>query len=144
MWPILTGDPRLGWSAKNMGPLYVPRCGDIIRMDDWRKADIYRPAIEFETRKPLTWDGEWNVCLSGEKPLPYYRFQKNYYFVCGDHAANSRDSRYWGFVPEEYIVGVVSEVVESIDRTTGRERDERAGLNLLYPQSTQTNENETV
>lgn len=144
MWPILTGDPRLGWSAKNIGPLYVPRCGDIIRMDDWRKADIYRPAIEFETRKPLTWDGEWNVCLSGEKPLPYYRFQKNYYFVCGDHAANSRDSRYWGFVPEEYIVGVVSEVVESIDRTTGRERKERAGLNLLYPQSTQTNENETV
>ena len=63
----------------------------------------------------------------------YYRFQKNYYFVCGDHAANSRDSRYWGFVPEEYIVGVVSEVVESIDRTTGRERKERAGLNLLYP-----------
>lgn len=72
MWPILTGDPRLGWSAKNMGPLYVPRCGDIIRMDDWRKADIYRPTIEFETRKPLTWDGERNVCLSGEKPLPYY------------------------------------------------------------------------
>ena len=47
-------------------------------------------------------------------------------------------------MPEEYIVGVVSEVVESIDRTTGRERKERAGLNLLYPQSTQTDENETV
>ena len=141
MWPILTGDPRLGWSAKNMGPLYVPRRGDIIRMDDWRKADIYRMAIEFETRKPLIWDGERNVCLSGGKPLPYYRFQRNYYFVCGDHAANSRD---WGFVPEEYIVGVVSEVVESIDRTTGRERKERAGLNLLYPQSPQTDENEAA
>ena len=68
MWPILTGDPRLGWSAKNMGPLYVPRCGDIIRMDDWRKADIYRPAIEFETRKPLTWDGEWTTSYAETMP----------------------------------------------------------------------------
>ena len=53
------------------------------------------------------------------------------YFMCGDHALNSRDSRYWGFVPEEYVVGVVSEVVESIDRATGRERKERRGLSLL-------------
>ena len=141
---ILVETAVLGYTIKDIPPVYVPRQGDILRMDDWRKADIYRMAIEFETRKPLIWDGERNVCLSGGKPLPYYRFQRNYYFVCGDHAANSRDSRYWGFVPEEYIVGVVSEVVESIDRTTGRERKERAGLNLLYPQSPQTDENEAA
>ena len=131
MWPILTGDPRLGWSAKNMGPLYVPRRGDILRLDDWRKVDIYRLAIEFETGRPLAWDEERGVCLSGGKPLVFHQFLHNYYFVCGDRAVDSRDSRYWGFVPEEYIVGVVSEVVESFDRTTGEERKERRHLDLL-------------
>ena len=45
-------------------------------------------------------------------------------------AYGSKDSRYWGFVPEEYIVGVVDRVVESHHPVTGRERRERRGLNL--------------
>jgi len=99
-------------------------------MDDWRKAEIYRRAIEWETGRALAWDGERGQCLSDGRPLPYYRFRKNYYFVCGDMAYGSKDSRYWGFVPEEYIVGVVDRVVESHHPLTGRERRERRGLNL--------------
>ena len=68
--------------------------------------------------------------LADGRPLPYYRFRKNYYFVCGDMAYGSGDSRYWGFVPEEYIVGVVTDVVKSVDPATGRERKERRGLDL--------------
>ena len=131
MWPVLVGDARLGWSVKNMGPIYVPRQGDIMRLDDWRKVDIYSTVIEWETNRSLVWDGERQHCLCGGESLAYYRFTHNYYFVCGDHATDSRDSRYWGFVPEEYIVGVVSEVVESVDRSTGRKRPERRGLKLL-------------
>lgn len=120
----------LGYTIKNIPPTYVPRKGDILRLDDWRKAEIYRRAIEWETGRTLAWDKEKAACLLDGEPLDYYRFRKNYYFMCGDHALNSGDSRYWGFVPEEYIVGVVSEVVESVDPLTGRERKERRGMPL--------------
>lgn len=127
---VLVGDGSLGWTIKDMGPVYVPRKGDILILDDRRKAAIYRRVIEWETCLPLVWDEEKDECRSGGVPLPYYCFRKNYCFVCGDHAVDSKDSRYWGFVPEEYIVGVVSEVVSSYDPVTGRERKERRGLNL--------------
>ena len=127
---ILVETAVLGYTIKDIPPVYVPRQGDILRMDDWRKAEIYRRAIEWETGRALAWDGERGQCLSDGRPLPYYRFRKNYYFVCGDMAYGSKDSRYWGFVPEEYIVGVVDRVVESHHPVTGRERRERRGLNL--------------
>lgn len=127
---ILVETAVLGYTIKEILPVYVPRRGDILRMDDWRKAEIYRRAIEWETGRALAWDGERGQCLSDGRPLPYYRFRKNYYFVCGDMAYGSKDSRYWGFVPEEYIVGVVDRVVESHHPVTGRERRERRGLNL--------------
>lgn len=120
----------LGYTIKNIPPVYVPRRGDILRMDDWRKVEIYRRTIEWETGRRLTWDREHGQCLSDGRPMPYYHFQKNYYFVCGDMAYDSKDSRYWGFVPEEYIVGVVDRVVESHHPATGRERKERRGLKL--------------
>lgn len=120
----------LGYTIKNIPPVYVPRRGDILRMDDWRKVEIYRRTIEWETGRRLTWDREHGQCLSDGRPMPYYHFQKNYYFVCGDMAYGSKDSRYWGFVPEEYIVGVVDRVVESHHPATGRERKERRGLKL--------------
>lgn len=120
----------LGYTIKNIPPVYVPRRGDILRMDDWRKVEIYRRTIEWETGRRLTWDRERSQCLSDGWPMPYYHFQKNYYFVCGDMAYGSKDSRYWGFVPEEYIVGVVDRVVESHHPATGRERKERRGLKL--------------
>lgn len=41
----------------------------------------------------------------GDSVIAQYRFKKNYYFVSGDNMANSQDSRYWGMLPEEYIVG---------------------------------------
>lgn len=127
---ILVETAVLGYTIKDIPPVYVPRQGDILRMDDWRKAEIYRRAIEWETGRALAWDGERGRCLSGGRPLPYYRFRKDYYFVCGDMAYGSKDSRYWGFVPEEYIVGVVDRVVESRHPVTGCERRERHGLNL--------------
>lgn len=127
---ILVERSVLGYTIKDIPPVYVPRRGDILRMDDWRKAEIYRRAIEWETGRALAWDGARGQYLSDGRPLPYYRFRKNYYFVCGDMAYGSKDSRYWGFVPEEYIVGVVDRVVESHHPVTGRERRERRGLNL--------------
>ncbi len=41
----------------------------------------------------------------GGKPVSSYRFKENYYFMAGDNSGDSQDSRYWGFVPEPFIVG---------------------------------------
>lgn len=130
MCNILVETAVLGYTVKDIPPVYVPRRGDILRMDGRDKAEIYRRAIEWETGGSLAWDEERQLCLADGRPLPYYRFRKNYYFVCGDMAYGSDDSRYWGFVPEEYIVGVVTDVVKSVDPATGRERKERRGLDL--------------
>lgn len=114
-------DSLFGWTIKNMGPLYVPRAGDSIPLD-LRHFKLYRQVIEYETGRELSFEKE--ACLNGV-PICGYTFQKNYYFFCGDNAPNSKDSRYWGFTPEEFIIGVVKRISYSRDPSTGERRPER-------------------
>ncbi len=82
------------WTMKNFGPLYVPEKGVKIEMDSVGRA-IYGPVIEYET-------GSWpddEVCS--------HTFRHDYYFAFGDNSLDSNDSRYWGFIPEEFIIGIV-------------------------------------
>jgi signal peptidase I len=57
--------------------------------------ELYRKVIEYETGTPL------------DESLTEYTFQGNYYFAVGDNAMSSFDSRYWGFIPEDFIIGIV-------------------------------------
>ena len=114
---------KFPWTIKNFGPIYVPRKGDVIHLN----ADnilLYSTIIEFETGKRISISTEGEV-LADDTPLEYHIFTHNYYFTCGDHVMNSRDSRYWGFVPEEYIVGVVDFIPYSIDKNTDELRWDR-------------------
>lgn len=104
------------WTIRNFGPLYVPRKGDVIHLDA-NNILLYRRVIEFETGKKVKVSTMGEVLADGI-PLPYHIFTHNYYFTCGDNVLNSRDSRYWGFVPEEYIVGIVDCIPYSIDKYT--------------------------
>ena len=82
------------WTMKNFGPLYVPEKGVTIELDSVGRA-IYGPVIEYET-------GSWpdnEVCS--------HTFRYDYYFAFGDNSLDSNDSRYWGFIPEEFIIGIV-------------------------------------
>ena len=114
-------DSLFGWTIKNMGPLHVPRAGDSIPLD-LRHFKLYRQVIEYETGKALSFENE--ARLDGT-PINGYTFRKNYYFFCGDNAPDSKDSRYWGFAPEEFIIGVVKRISYSQDPATAQRRPDR-------------------
>lgn len=104
IYPVYPWVKSLGWTIKNMGPLFVPGRGDSIRLDTLN-ARIYDRLIEYECgAKPIISDG--NVYVNGSR-TDTYTFKSNYYFFAGDNVLNSKDSRYIGLVPEDYIVGIV-------------------------------------
>ena len=101
----------LGWTVQQLGPLLVPARGQEVVMDTLA-AKMYGRLIAWEQKKPLTvCDG--NVCL-GDSLIRTYCFKENYYFMGGDNLDNSNDSRYWGLVPEPYIVGVATRLWKSV------------------------------
>ena len=111
-----------GWSPQAFGPFYIPQCGDSIPMNE-RNVLLYGNVIEWEQKKELVWQDE-ETLLDGEM-ITDYRFKGNYYFMVGDKVENSRDSRYWGLVPEDFIVGRVCRILRSVDKYTGETRWER-------------------
>lgn len=92
-YDVLSG-AGMGWNIKNWGPLTVPAKDMTIRLDDVNR-ELYRAVIEYETGKEL------DSCLLE------YTFSDNYYFGVGDNVISSQDSRYWGFIPDDFIIGIV-------------------------------------
>lgn len=117
-------DTCLKWTIKDMGPLYLPRKGDMIMLTALEGC-LYRMALEWEIGSEITYDWDRNVTLADGRPLDHHIFEHGYYFLCGDNVINSNDSRYWGLVPEDYIIGVVSMISYSIEGKTGRLRTDR-------------------
>lgn len=117
-------DGHFPWTIKNFGPFYLPRKGDLLKLTA-KEGCLYRMILEWETGKTITWDWEKDITLADGKPLEYHKFLNGYYFFCGDNVSNSNDSRYWGPVPEDYIVGVVTMISYSKDRQTGKLRKDR-------------------
>lgn len=83
------------WNIKNWGPVIVPARGLTVDLDDFTK-ELYGQIIEYETGSELSAE------------ITSYTFRKNYYFAVGDNSMNSFDSRYWGFIPDDYIIGIVA------------------------------------
>lgn len=115
-------DSIIGWNIKNFGPLYIPQKGDSIILDQ-KNFQLYKKLIEWEQQKSLQYMNSTTL-LNGTQ-IKGYRFQKNYYFMAGDNAINSQDSRYWGLLPEEYIVGKAWIIWKSLDPHTRRFRWDR-------------------
>ncbi len=120
----LPWDRHFTWTIKDFGPLYLPRKGDYMKLTA-KEGCEYRMILEWETGKTIMYDWEKNQVFADDKPLEHHVFKHGYYFLCGDNVSNSNDSRYWGLVPEEYIVGVVSRISYSIDPKTGKYRKDR-------------------
>lgn len=109
-------DSLISWNVKNLGPLYIPKKGDVIEMNR-QNAIIYRKLIEWETGKELSIENSKNILLNNSQ-ITSYRFLKNYYFVAGDRIEDSQDSRYWGLLPDEFITGKAVLIWKSMDSQT--------------------------
>ena len=96
--------------------------GDEIEMNP-KHAVLYRNVIEWEQRKKLFLHGD--TILLNDSAIHAYRFKENYYFVAGDKVMNSQDSRYWGLLPEPFIVGKAVRIWKSVDKDTGKVRWKR-------------------
>lgn len=94
---------ELGWNVDNFGPVYIPKEGDGVKLDSITYY-IYQRAIKVYENNPTLEMRDNKVYLEG-KEITSYTFKQNYYFMMGDNRHNSADSRFWGFVPEDHIVG---------------------------------------
>lgn len=108
-------DSAYDWNIKKFGPLYIPISGDTICLDI-QNIKLYRQMIYYETGKRITIEN--GTIFLGDCIINKYVFRYNYYFVAGDWVLNSNDSRYWGLLPENHIVGKVSFIWNSKDITT--------------------------
>ena len=113
---------RLGWTIKEFGPLPVPAKGQVVSLDSISIL-FYQHIIRYEQKKELSLRDK--LIYLGDSLIREYRFRENYYFVSGDNMENSRDSRYWGLLPESYIVGKATRIWKSEDPADGHIRWDR-------------------
>ena len=113
---------RLGWTIKEFGPLPVPAKGQVVSLDSISIL-FYQHIIRYEQKKELSLRDK--LIYLGDSLIREYRFKENYYFVSGDNMENSRDSRYWGLLPESYIVGKATRIWKSKDPADGHIRWDR-------------------
>jgi signal peptidase I len=102
------------FNRDNFGPITIPKKGVTIQLDE-RNLALYKGVI-------TTFDGNddakyvnGQIILDG-KPITSYTFKQDYYFMMGDNRHGSDDSRFWGFVPEDHIVGKAVFIWMSIDK----------------------------
>lgn len=114
--PYFPNHPAYDWTEDNFGPIYIPRKGDTVRLDE-KVLPLYERVIRVYEHNDLeVRNGE--ILING-KPALTYTFKQDHYWLMGDNRHRSQDSRFWGFVPHDHVVGKAVLVWFTKDPYTG-------------------------
>jgi signal peptidase I len=109
---VMPYDNLHNWTRDNFGPVWIPKKGATITLTAENYTMYERVIHTYEGNKLEMRNGNFYI---NDKETNQYTFKMDYYWMMGDNRQDSQDSRYWGFVPEDHIVGSASLIWMSFD-----------------------------